>query len=257
MDYKNQASIVRDVLKLDRKILGITLCQTKEQYENSGVKALKSKMSYCNMVKYGTKGKAFKAAIDQFFCRGSIRSLGLRALEDRVLTGEEYFSYKMYDSLETAKSVQDDVIYMPTGTYGVIVEPLELCESDPDVILMIVNPYQAMRLVQGYAYSMGVNKSILFTGNQGICSECTVTPYLRQDMNVSLLCANTRFSAQWQDHEMGVGIPFHQFEKIAKGLVETLNASEPDKRKEEMIHLNEKHDLDITMKTSYYKSSKR
>lgn len=257
MDYKKTSDLLQEVLHLEREILGITICTSKEDYEQSKVKELTQKMSYCNMVKYGTKGKSFKASIEQFFCRGSIRALGLRPLEDRVITGEEYYSYKMYETLEVAKSVQDDVIYMPTGTYGVVVEPLKSCATMPDIVLMIVNPYQAMRLTQGYAYSMGVNKNVLFTGNQGICSECTVAPYLKRDMNVSLLCANTRFSAQWQDHEMGVGIPFEQFESIVSGLIATLNASEPDKRKSDLLYLNQKYDLDITMKTSYYKSSKR
>ncbi|WP_240841459.1 DUF169 domain-containing protein [Acidaminobacter sp. JC074] len=249
-------SLLKDVLKLDREIVGVTLCMNKEDYLVSGVKELKEKMSYCNMVKYGTKGKAFKARLDHFFCGGSQRALGMRPLEDNVMTGEEYYSYKMYESLQVAKSVQEEVTYLPNGTYGVIVEPLKDARK-PDIVIMILNPYQAMRLTQAYAFSNGVAKNIKFTGNQGICSECTAVPYINQDMNVSLLCANTRFSAKWQDHEMAVGLPYQMFEDLVTGLVKTLNASEPDKRKVEMMDLKDKYGLDISLKTSYYKSSKR
>ncbi len=257
MDYKLKAEMLKDILNIERKLLGITFTFSKETYDSSKVKQLSEKMSYCNMVKYGTKGKSFKANIDQFFCKGSIRSLGLSSLDERVLSGEEYYSYKMYDSLKTAKSVQEEVLYMPTGTYGIIVEPIECCESEPDIILMIVNPYQSMRMVQGYAYQYGINKHIKFTGNQGICSECTVAPYINKDMNISLLCANTRFSAQWSDHEMGVGLPYEQFESIVDGVVQTINSSEPDKKKEDLLMFNDKYGLNITLKSSYYKSSKR
>jgi len=249
-------SLLKDILMIDREIVGVTLCMKKEDYTVSDVSELKKKMSYCNMVKYATKGKAFKATLDHFFCGGSQRALGMRPLEDNVMTGEEYYSYKMYDSLQVAKSVQEEVTYLPTGTYGVIVAPLKAAVK-PDIVIMIVNPYQAMRITQGYAYHMGIAKNIKFTGNQGICSECTAAPYINQDMNVSLLCANTRFSAQWQEYEMAIGLPFDMFEKLVFGVLKTLNASEPDKRKVKMMDLNDKYDIDISLKTSYYKSSKR
>ena len=115
MDYKLKAEMLKEILNIERKLVGITFTFSKETYDSSKVNQLSKKMSYCNMVKYGTKGKSFKATIDQFFCKGSMRSLGLISLDERVLSGEEYYSYKMYGSLQTAKSVQEEVVYMPTG----------------------------------------------------------------------------------------------------------------------------------------------
>jgi uncharacterized protein (DUF169 family) len=140
-----------------------------------------------------------------------------------------------------------------------VVQPLEKFQTDPDIVIMIINPYQAMRIVQGYAYHYGVAKNIQFTGNQGLCSECTATPYEANDLNISLLCANTRFAAKWNENELGIGMPFSVFLTVTDGVLKTINPSEPDAVKKIIMDRAEKqnHNIDIALGTSYYRSGKR
>ena len=91
-----------------------------------------------------------------------------------------------------------------------------------------------MRIVQGYAYSYGMPKSVNLIGNQAVCLECTARPYAVKDMNLSLLCIGTRHRAGWEDAEMGVGIPGEQFADVVTGLMSTLNQMENDENKKKI-----------------------
>lgn len=259
MDIQKKINELGCVLDLKRRIVGVKFVFTKEEFDNIDVKQVNNKMSYCNTVKFASKGKGFKANIDNFFCKASARALGLMEVDNQITSGKEYYSYRMYNSLGIAKNVQKHVTYIDHKIYGVVVQPLEKFQTDPDIVIMIINPYQAMRIVQGYAYHYGVAKNIQFTGNQGLCSECTATPYEANDLNISLLCANTRFAAKWNENELGIGMPFSVFLTVTDGVLKTINPSEPDAVKKIIMDRAEKqnHNIDIALGTSYYRSGKR
>ncbi|SDK52321.1 DUF169 domain-containing protein [Natronincola ferrireducens] len=258
MSHKDIIKQLNYTLGLSRNIVGIKFIFTKEEFDSLDIKQVNYKMSYCNTVKLASKGKSFKANSDNFLCKASSRALGLMDVDNEVVSGRLYHSFNMYRSVGIAKNVQRNVTYVDHKIYGVVVGPLKEIEIKPDVIIMITNPYQAMRIVQGYSYDCGIPTNIKFTGNQGVCSECTATPYENNDINVSLLCANTRFAAKWDDNEMGIGMPYHIFETIANGIIKTLNPSEPNIKKRKIIEQIgiENIAIPIELGTSYYKSGK-
>jgi len=256
---KSLVNKISTVLDLERNIVGVKFLFSKEEFENLDVKQVKNKMSYCNTVRLASKGHSYKSEGENFLCKASARALGTLEVDNRVVSGQDYHSFNMYNSLGTAKYVQQNVTYIDHEIHGVQVMPLSKFETDPDVVVMILNPYQSMRVVQGYAYHKGIAKNVKFTGNQGLCSECTATPYETNDLNVSLLCANTRFAANWQDNEMGIGMPYHLFETVADGILKTIEPSDSDTKKEKVIErLKAKNiEVDIELGTSYYKSGRK
>lgn len=258
MNIDSKVSNLECALDLKRHIVGVKFIFTQEDFEKLAVKQVNYKMSYCNTVRLASQGKSFKSNIDNFLCKASARALGLRAIDNQITSGREYFSYNMYNSLATAKNVQKNVTYIDHKIYGIVVMPLEKFHIEPDVVVMIINPYQAMRVIQGYAYHKGIAKNIKFTGNQGLCSECTATPYEKNDLNVSLLCANTRFAANWDENELGVGMPYNIFDSVADGIIKTINPSECDSKKEKIMARAQEQNLNIDMElgTSYYKSGR-
>lgn len=234
-DYKSLAEVLRGLLGLERKIVGIRFLFNSEDYAADPTPEVKSKMSYCNMVRLATKGHSFKASLPQFLCYGSAKALGLALPDENALSGRTYFSMGLYEDLNRSKEVQRQVSYMDPGTYGVVVKPLESFKgTPPDTVLIISKPYQTMRLAQGYGFHHGYPKNIQFIGNAGICAECTASPYLHKDMNVSMLCSNTRFSAKWTDEEMGVGMDFLTFLRVIDGLKSTFGPCETSDRKSEV-----------------------
>lgn len=258
MNIEGRINQLNCSLDLKRCIVGVKFIFSKEDFDKLEVNQVNYRMSYCNTVKLASKGKSFKANLDNFYCKASARALGLMDVDNQIISGREYFSYRMYNSLGTAKGVQSHVTYVDHKIYGVMAMPLEKFDTIPDIVIMIVNPYQAMRIVQGYSYSFGVAKNIKFTGNQGLCSECTATPYETNDLNISLLCSNTRFAAKWNGEELGIGFPYHMFESISGGILKTIDPSEPNWRKREIMKNAEEKDIDlkVNLGTSYYRSGK-
>lgn len=258
MNIQSNINRLSCVLDLKRSIVGVKFIFSEEEFEKCNIDQVKYKMSYCNMVRLASRGKSFKANIDNFLCKASARALGLKNVDNHIVSGKEYFSYQMYNSLGTAKYVQKHVTYIDHKIYGILVMPLEKFHESADVVIMILNPYQAMRVVQGYAYHKGIAKAIKFTGNQGLCSECTATPYESNDLNVSLLCANTRFAANWDENELGIGMPYHIFDTVADGIIKTINPAEPDSKKEKLMEKAQKQKLNMNIQlgTSYYKSGR-
>lgn len=111
---------------------------------------------------------------------------------------------------------------MPVTTYGLAIVPLKDCQVTPDVVILMTNALQSMRLVQGYEYFTGKKPVIDMDAMQGMCSELTVSPYLTGEMNVSVLCPSTRMLCKWDENDMAVGIPFELFETITKGVEATI-----------------------------------
>ncbi|MFX0547858.1 DUF169 domain-containing protein [Hathewaya histolytica] len=244
-------------LDLKRKIIGVKFIHSEEEYNNIPTKELDIMASYCYMVKLASENNSFKACNKNFKCNSSAMALGIRSTSERVTSGQQYFSYKTYDSISRAKAVQKEVTYIEHKIYGVLMMPLEKFDICPDVFIIISNNYQAMRIVQSYTYHNGIANNIKLCGNQGVCSELTARPYENNDMNLSMLCSNTRFSCQWDDSEMGIGMPFNMFDSIYDGLIHTINPMELDKKKEKIVEkmnsINNK--LDIQIGKNYFNSS--
>jgi len=259
MVIKTMVQNLNCVLGLERHIVGIKFIFNKNEFDLSAVPQVRYKLSYCNMVKLAALGKSLKADLNNFLCIGSAKALGLIKPDSNAISGNVYYSFGLYDSLCTARNVQKDVTFLDHEAYGVVVMPLEKFEVQPDIVITIVNPYQSMRILQGYAYHHGAAKNIKMAGNSGICSECTATPYDTNDMNLSLLCSNTRFAAKWSDDEIGVGMPFSMFDKVYDGIINTIRPCEPNKRKMRIIAKCKESGIkiDIGMGGNYFKSTSK
>lgn len=108
-----------------------------------------------------------------------------------------------------------------------------------------------MRLIQGYAYSYGMPKSINMIGNQAICLECTARPIGMKDLNTSMLCIGTRHRAGWRDDEMAVGVPGEQFASVVNGLMQTLNQMENDSNKKLIDQKFQKYEIPFEIRYGY------
>lgn len=259
MNITEMAKDLSSILGLERNIIGVKFIFSKEEFEQLSIPQVRYKMSYCNMVKLASSGKCCKANIDNFLCIGSAKALGLTKPDLNAISGKVYYSFGLYDSLCTARQVQKDVTFLDHEIYGVAVMPLEKFTVQPDVAIFIVTPYQSMRILQGYAFHYGTAKNIKMAGNSGICSECTATPYDTKDMNLSLLCSNTRFAAKWKDTEIGIGMPYKMFENVYDGILRTIDPCETNERKKEIIDRCEASgsNIDISLDSNYFISTSR
>lgn len=225
------------MLDLKRKPVGIKLLFTEEEYNKCEVNEIKGKTAYCVMVEKATRGFRFKSKLSNHGCDGGTTALSLEDSNETIESGREYFSYNLYATNATAYRMRKEIKSLHRAgftTYGVLIQPLDDFDIIPDVVIFIANPYQVMRLTQGYVYHLGIKPELDYGAMQAICSETTVVPYLTGQMNISALCPSTRMLAKWKDEEMSVGLPYEHFINTVEGVMYTINSTDIKKRKDEI-----------------------
>jgi uncharacterized protein (DUF169 family) len=243
-------------LELSRQIVGIKFIFTREDFAAAEAKELTGKIAYCVMVASATRGHAIKAAAENFGCFGGARALGIVELDENYTSARHFDSLGLYQDLATAKNVINNLTCCQHKAYGVMIKPLsEFRQEPPDVVIIVANAYNAMRIVQGYTYIYGTNTAFKLTGNQAICSECTAYPFESNNINISALCAGTRFKARWKDDELSLGLPFNKFSGLAGGTYATINATDPNEKKslvEAKLKEKKRTDLLIEYDRNYF-----
>lgn len=217
------------VLPVKRAFVGVKLYFSKEAYDACSIQERTGKTAYCVMVKHASEGIPSKSRLEHHNCDGATTALALEDSTCRIESGEEYFSYNLYKSNAVARRLRSNIKSlhreMPV-TYGIGICALKDCTEEPDIIICMVNAYQAMRLVQGYEYNKGIKPKIDMGAMQGMCSELTASPYMTGEINVSVMCPSTRFLCKWDESDMGVGIPFEKYEDIVRGVIATVPSYE-------------------------------
>jgi|LSQX01.1.fsa_nt_gb uncharacterized protein (DUF169 family) len=236
--YQGYLADLQLVLGLTRLPVGVKLFFSREEYAASPEAEFSGKMTYCMMVKQATGSNwGYKTRLEHHSCDGGTTALGLEPSTTRIESGREYFSYNLFENPAIARRLRQSVNslhFFQPETYGVAIKPLADFMAAPDVILVICQAYQAMRLLQGEVWYSGKKPALDMGAMQGICSEVTVTPYLSGEINLSVLCPSTRTLCQWQDDELAVGIPTEKFPAIVEGVFATLKATESKKHQREI-----------------------
>ena len=176
-------------------------------------------------------GAALKFTAENSGCLGSTRALGMEKPGKAFYDGSEGIMLGLYRDKSLSARVAASMKLINTPTYGVIVKPLEDFEAAPDVILIVADTKNLMRLIQGYTYMHGMQANFNMIGNQAVCVECTVNPLQTEKMNISMFCSGTRYLARWKNTEAMAGIPFPIFSSVIEGVRKTVNAVEMNQRK--------------------------
>lgn len=225
-EFLNDLMIFESLLELNRKVVGIKFLFTQQEFDAYPVDQLEGMSPYCTLVRNAGRGKGCKVTVDNFACLSAARALGLLEVDSGSISGKRHADMGVYKDLCTSRSVAKEMVYCKHKVYGVAIQPFEDYRVEPDVLILVTNPFNAMRMVQGYAYHKGQLKDIKVAGMQAICQECTSYPYEMNQMNLSMMCSGTRHVAQWEKSEMGIGLPFHDFSMIVDGILKTANPME-------------------------------
>ncbi|NDL68643.1 DUF169 domain-containing protein [Clostridiales bacterium F-3ap] len=236
MDRKELEGYFRSYLQLDRNVVGVKLYQSKEEFCRLDIKQNKHKNYYCHMVNKASNGKMRKGDLSNFACETSGKLLGLDAFYEEKEGIDGWYDSGLYANRRNARIEHESVVPVKGHNTGVVVGPLKNLPQDPDVVILVCNPYQAMRVVQGYTYHYGFKSDIKMSGMCGVCFESTVVPVNNQEFSVSLLCSGTRFVCKWPDDVLMVSFPFGMAGRIIDGIISTAQACEPNHKKTEIKH---------------------
>lgn len=218
-------------LGLSRQVVGIKFIFLKEEYEDLDVPEPKAGGCFCALTARAMEGKIMKGKADTFGCQGGPEMLGMKKVSNYVWSGKQFSTLRLYEDAAIARQVQQDLCFVDQRIYGVMTGPLEEME-DADVVMLLCNGWQMMRLIQGYTWNHGMAKNIGMIGNQGICADLVARPYMKNDLNVSMLCLGARTNTSAEDGEIGAGMPVHLFRDVAEGVLKTVNPAMSDKEKQ-------------------------
>jgi uncharacterized protein (DUF169 family) len=216
---------VQKALLLERPVMGVRVIPYKEEFELVDAELFPHRSSLCHMLHFAMEGKIIKSMLDQFGCSGAAEALGIAPGVEASQSGRTYEASGLYASRPVARKVIESAKHLDTRNYGVRIGPLPLMDKT-DMVMIVCNARQAMRLVQGYIYHYGPPENLLANGIQAVCSDMFSKPFMNNDFNVSFLCAGARLRLKAGDGEMGVAIPVHQFDAVADGVLQTLNYME-------------------------------
>ena len=251
------------MLDLKRAPVGIRFLYDPNDYAQCTQPNPTVPVPYCVAVKNAAMGKPCKLSLEHIACLSGARVLGLLKPEDDIvdfndiISGRRHAQMGLYADYCISRQVAKDMTYCAHKVYGVEIAELSLYQSyQPDIVIIVTNPLNAMRLIQGYAYHYGQLKNIKVTGNQAFCQECTSYPFETNQTNISLLCSGTRRVARWDDEEMGIGIPYNQLEKIVDGIRQTATPMADNNAKERIFARaqakNVTEELNLKHNNNYY-----
>ncbi len=171
-----------------------------------GVPKSDENMRHCEYVLKASGGDVFYATMKEQTCKGGAAALGLMEAPEKIKTGEFYYELGRFASVASARKTMEDIPKIDPIMYALAYAPLEKANFDPDVIVIMANPAQAMILSQAIVYTMGGRMEADFAGIQSICADAVAGPYLRRRPNITLGCSGSRQYADVKDDEVIVGL---------------------------------------------------
>lgn len=230
-----------ELLSLKRIPVGVKLLKTEEEYRQAKGEEPAGGLPYCTAVAKAGEGKAYKMDLKHNRCVAASTAFGMIPASEYRLSGQMHADLKVYRDVEVSRGVAYDMVYLSTRNFGVSVRPLSMyIDETPDIVILILTPKWAMRLIQGYAYNFGQLKDIKIAGMCAICQECTSYPMVKEHPNISMLCAGTRCVGRWREEELGAGIPIKFLGGIIEGIWKTIEPMENKAAKKSLVEGLEK-----------------
>lgn len=214
------SSVIKDKLGLERSPVAIKFFLDQNSIPGE-ISKIGEDLRHCEMVQRAVSGDTFYAtSMEQQACKGGAAAVGLMDLPEPIQTGEMYVSMGKFSSLGAAKRTVDATPKIDPVMDAIAYAPLESAPFNPEVVLIIGTPLQAMQLSQAILYTMGGRLESNFGGIQSICADTTAGPYTTGNPNVTLGCSGSRQFAKVRPEELIMGLNGENLDSIASALVE-------------------------------------
>lgn len=184
-----------------------------------GYHKMSEKKRHCEFVQdarlNGTKGYATS---EEHLCKGGAGVMGIEPLPESVATGK---MYHQLGNFETAEGARETIAAIPKSNenyYASLYSPLETAEYEPEVIVLVLTPRQALRVSQAYLKAKGGRISSDYSGIQSLCADAVVAVKERGIPNMTLGCSGSRKYAKIAEEEVIIGIPVKNFDEIVDAL---------------------------------------
>lgn len=203
--YDMVARELKERLGLDKSPVAIKFILREEDIPQ-GIQKVDENIRHCEMVQKAAHGETFYATAEEQMCKGGASAIGLMETPEKIKTGEFYQSLGRFSSLGSAKRTMESIPRIDPMMKAIIYSPLEDVEYDPDVIVVICKPAQALKLTQAMVYTRGGRVEASFSGIQSICADAVAGPFINNTANITLGCSGSRQYADIKEEEVIVGM---------------------------------------------------
>ncbi len=218
MNYREKVKELNKLLGIKGSPVAVKLVKSADEIPE-GYSKMSEKKRHCEFVQdarlTGNKGYATS---EEHLCKGGAGVMGIDQLPESVATGK---MYHQLGNFETAEGAQETVAAIPKSNenyYASLYSPLETAEYDPDVIVLVLTPKQALRVSQAYLRATGGRISSDYSGIQSLCADAVVAVAQRGIPNMTLGCSGSRKYAKIAEEEVIIGIPAKNFVEIVDAL---------------------------------------
>ncbi|HMK48124.1 MAG TPA: DUF169 domain-containing protein [Methanocella sp.] len=218
MSYESEGKELKELLGLKGSPVAVKLAKTVADVP-AGIPKMSEKTRHCQFVQNARlKGVKGYATREEHQCKGGAGVMGIETLPQAVASGDMY--YKL-GNFKTAEGALETVTAMPKSTenyYASIYAPLEAGGFEPDVVVVVVNPKQALRITQAYLHATGGRVSSDYSGIQSICADAVIAVKERNVPNMTFGCNGSRKNSGIADDEVIIGIPPKSLASIVEAL---------------------------------------
>jgi uncharacterized protein (DUF169 family) len=203
--YDMVSNELKERLGLDKSPVAIKFFLREEDIPE-GIEKINENIRHCEMVQRAAQGEMFYATNEEQMCKGGASAIGLTEAPEKMKTGEFYQSLGRFSSLGSAKRTMESIPRIDPIMKAIVYAPLEEVKFDPDVIVVICKPAQAMILAQAMVYTRGGRVEASFSGIQSICADAVAGPFVNNTANFTLGCSGSRKFADIKEDEVIVGM---------------------------------------------------
>jgi uncharacterized protein (DUF169 family) len=213
--YAELSNKLKETLGLESSPIAISFSNEPP----GGVEQMKGRIRLCQMLdKVRLDGESFYTDYENHGCDGGAYSCGLIMPSERLKTGE--FLAKdlgLFGSKRAARRFISAIPRIEPETVKVVsFSPLEKATFEPDVVVLICNAKQGMKIAEAVAYQSGKNTMGL-TGPP-ICSAVVAYPFLSGEVVYSLGDMGARRSMKVKEEDIFVAIPAELLPDIVANL---------------------------------------
>jgi uncharacterized protein (DUF169 family) len=217
LDYTALSDQLTSVLGLKGSPVAVKLIRTESQVPK-GLNHLNEVMRHCEMVQKARGGSRFYATVEQHACKGGAGMLGLIDIPENIKSGEFYYKLGRFSSVEHAGDVMEAIPNVDFKTYATAYAPLSDAPFEPEAVVLVVNPRQAMMIAQANVYELHSRNTADFSGIQSLCGDAVAAPLVRDRINFTLGCSGSRKYAKVTEDELIVGIPMAMLPNLTDAL---------------------------------------
>lgn len=211
------SSKLKAILNLKGSPVAVRLVARREELP-AGVPVLGEKIRHCQMIQKARGGDVFYATKEQHGCAGGAGALGIIETPENIRSGEFYFKLGRFKTLDSARNTLGAIPRTGKPFVATLYAPLEKAAFKPDVVVILGNPFQLLKIAQANLYAEGGRNTAAFSGIQSLCADAVASPYITGEVNFSLGCDGSKKNAKILDDEMTVGIPMAKLEGIVDSL---------------------------------------